>query len=241
MYKLWSYKKMQNNISIQRGLKEKINRYFLSNPYTTYRDAAKEIDCSISMITYYKDPIEARKQISARSGKIEWPKIFRFCFEKRKPYANNEERFTSLRKKGRTFIYACSGNKKGETYMNKKEKLIHKKINIRQCLNEIWPGIEVNEKISCQSVHPWTKELDYDDKGEPIMSPYTRSTLTGEIINAKSTKTEVDHKDGNRFNNHPTNFSFTERFANAMKSDLSYEQLYENCKLVIKNYERHGK
>ena len=232
---------MQNNISKERNLKKQITEYFLSNPHNSYNQAAKEIKCSKSMLSYYKDPIEARRQILARSGKVEFPYIWRFCFEKRKPYLDKKETFTSLNKKGRTFIYACSKPRNGETYMSKKEKLLHKNVTIKQCLNKIWPGLEVNEKISCQSIHPWTKQLDYHDDGTPIMSPWTRSTLTGKIINAKSSNVEVDHKDSNRFNNHPTNFSFTERFANAMKSDLSYEQLYKNCKLIIKNYEQHGK
>ena len=232
---------MQNNTSKERNLKKQITEYFLSNPHKTYRSAAKEINCSISMISYYKDPIEARRQILKRSGKIEFPNIWRFCFEKRRPYSSKKEIFSSLNKKGRTFIYLCRGNKNGETYMERKEKLLHKNVTIKQCLNEIWPGLEVNQKVPCQSIHPWTKKLDYYDDGTPIMSPWTRSTITGEVINVKSNKTEVDHKDGNKFNNHPTNFSFTERFANAMKSDSSYEELYKHCKLVIKNYERYGK
>ena len=74
---------MQNNTSKERNLKKQITEYFLSNPHKTYRSAAKEINCSISMISYYKDPIEARRQILKRSGKIEFPNIWRFCFEKK--------------------------------------------------------------------------------------------------------------------------------------------------------------
>ena len=110
---------MQNNISKERNLKKQITEYFLSNPHNSYNQAAKEIKCSKSMLSYYKDPIEARRQILARSGKVEFPYIWRFCFEKSKPYSDKKETFTSLNKKGRTFIYACSKPKNGETYMSK--------------------------------------------------------------------------------------------------------------------------
>ena len=116
--------------------------------------------------------------------------------------------------------------------MSNKNKLLHKGVKIKDCLNEVWPHIQVNEKVSKQSVHPWTKQLDFYEDGRPIMSPWTRSTITGDIINAKSNLVEVDHKDGNRLNNHPSNFSFTERYANGMKNQLSYLELINKVEKI---------
>ena len=123
--------------------------------------------------------------------------------------------------------------------MSNKEKLEHKGISVKDCLNEIWPGIEVNEKTPKQSLHPHTKEWDHYADGTPIMSPYTRSAITGNVINAKSNLTEVDHRDSNRMNNHPSNFSFSERYANMMKGELTYKELYERVCRVKEFLEKY--
>ena len=225
---------MQSKVSQKRNLREAIYKYFKDGvPIKKYREIAAEVGCTISMINYYKNPTEACIKIRERSGRDEWNKVWNFIYRDRGDYEEVEETFnTPLRKKGRSFLYGVKRLKEGETYMSNKNKLLHKGVKIKDCLNEVWPHIQVNEKVSKQSVHPWTKQLDFYEDGRPIMSPWTRSTITGDIINAKSNLVEVDHKDGNRLNNHPSNFSFTERYANGMKNQLSYLELINKVEKI---------
>ena len=225
---------MQSKISQKRNLREAVYKYFKDGvPIKKYREIAAEVGCTIGMINYYKNPTEACIKIRERSGRDEWNKVWNFIYRDRGDYEEVEETFnTPLRKKGRSFLYGVKRLKEGETYMSNKNKLLHKGVKIKDCLNEIWPHIQVNEKVRKQSVHPWTKQLDFYEDGRPIMSPWTRSTITGDIINAKSNLVEVDHKDGNRLNNHPSNFSFTERYANGMKNQLSYLELINKVEKI---------
>ena len=234
---------MQNKVSQKRNLREAVYKYFKNGvPIKKYREIAAEVGCTIGMINYYKNPTEACIKIRERSGRDEWNKVWNFIYRDRGDYEEVEETFnTPLRKKGRSFLYGVKKLKEGETYMSNKNKLLHKGVKIKDCLDQVWPHIQVNEKVSKQSVHPWTKQLDFYDDGRPIMSPWTRSTITGDIINAKSNLVEVDHKDGNRLNNHPSNFSFTERYANGMKNQLSYLELINKVEKIAEFLKRYVK
>ena len=234
---------MRNKVSQKRNLREAVYKYFKNGvPTKKYREIAAEVGCTISMINYYKNPKESCIKIRGRSGRDEWNKVWGFIYKDRGDYEEVKETFdTPLRKKARSFLYGVKRLKEGETYMSNKNKLLHKGVKIKDCLNEVWPHIQVNEKVSKQSVHPWTKQLDFYDDGRPIMSPWTRSTITGDIINAKSNLVEVDHKDGNRLNNHPSNFSFTERYANGMKNQLSYLELINKVEKIAEFLKRYVK
>ena len=231
----------QSNISREKDFRSKVLKYFVNGKATLkYREIAKLAGCSLGMVSYYKDPERAIQRINENSGRTEWHKVWAYLFRSRGNKKIIKETFTTLlRKKGRAFLYGCKRYPKGETYMSNKEKLKHKGISVKDCLNEIWPGIEVNEKTPKQSLHPHTKEWDFYEDGTPIMSPFTRSAITGSVINAKSNLTEVDHRDSDRMNNHPSNFSFSERYANMMKGELTYKELYERVCRVKEFLEKY--
>jgi|TARA_R100000426_G_C4795194_1_gene100313 hypothetical protein len=229
---------MRNDLSKKNNYREKVMLYFVDGkPTKPYREIAKLAGCSLGMVSYYKDTKKAIMNINKNSGRDKWHQVWAFCFRKRGKKAEPKpETFTTLlRKKGRSFLYGCKKYTNGDTYMNNKSKLKHKGIGVKVCLNKVWPGIRVDEKESKQALHPHTKQPDYYDDGKPIMSPYVRSAITGKIINAKSNYTEVDHIDGDRSNNHPDNFSFVERYANSLKGELSYKELYNKI-CEVKNF-----
>ena len=227
---------MRSTTSINRQLKEKI----ISLKGTmSYRKMSKLLNCSKSMVNYHLTEGAAEK-IKNRNGRREWGKVWRYCYEKGKPKTPYVEKFTKLRKIGRAFLYGPSKSNERKNRMG----LRHKTTKLFDCLKLIWPkitreGITKEEKPE-QAINQWTGELDFYDDGKPIMTPYVRCKLSGEIINVKSNDTHVDHIDGDRTNNNPENFSLVKSRYNHMKSDSkSYAELYDVLKKSIKELEKH--
>jgi hypothetical protein len=103
----------------------------------------------------------------------------------------------------------------------------------------LFPGITSKEK-EVQAVNQWTGELDYYDNGEPIMFPFLRGKLTGEIVNIKGNNIHVDHVDGDKTNNTIENFTLVKDWANQLKSDApSYKILFERIEKVRNTLLKH--
>jgi hypothetical protein len=224
---------MRNNLSIKRQIKENVFR--LRADGLSYRQIAEKIGCSKGSINYHLSEGAAEK-IKSRLGRIEWRKVWRFCYETKKNDNTQPYNETLLRKKGRAFLY---GRKDKNTYRRNRMGLKHKTTKIFQCLDRIWPGIK-REKEVHQAVNQWTGELDYYDDGTPIMTPYVRCKLTDEIINVKGSDVQIDHVNGDRTDNGIENFSAVKDWANAMKADAkSYDMLEKRLETVLKTIRKY--
>ena len=224
---------MRNNLSIKRQIKE--NVFKLREEGRSYKAIAKELGCSKGSINYHLSE-GAAERVKSRLGRIEWRKLWRFCYENGKN--TNKPPYTEslIRKKGRAFLYGRKGKR-----MTRKDRmgLKHKTTKIFQCLNRIWPGIK-KEKEVYQAVNQWTGKPDFYDDGAPIMTPYVRCILTDEIINVKGNDVQVDHVNGDRTDNSIDNFSFVKDWANAMKSDVkSYDELEKRLETVLKTIRKY--
>ena len=227
---------MRSTTSLNRQLKEKIVPL---KGTMSYREIAKLLNCGKSTVHYHLTEGAAEK-IKSREGRREWRKVWRYVYEKGKPKTHYVEKFSKLRKVGRAFLYGPSRSNERKNRMGLKNKTT----KLLDCLNRIWPKLTKNgmtkENNPEQAVNQWTGELDFYDDGKPIMTPYVRCKLSGEIINVKSNDTHVDHIDGDRTNNNPKNFSLVKSRYNHMKSDSkSYAELYEVLKKGIKELEKH--
>ena len=224
---------MRNNLSIKRGLKENIIR--LREIGCSYRAIAKELKCSKGTINYHL--VEgAAERVKSRLGRIEWRKLWRFCYENGKKEAKKIYGETLLRKKGRAFLYGRQGKR-----ITRKDRmgLKHKTTKIFQCLERIWPGIK-KEKEVFQAVNQWTGKPDFYDNDEPIMYPYVRCKLTDEIVNVKGNDVHIDHADGDRMNNSIENFTIVKDWANTAKGECtSYEELKEKSTKILKTIEKY--
>ena len=219
---------MRNNASIERQLKEQI--LVLRKDNLSYNRIAQKLKCSKGTINYHLTEGAAEK-VKSRLGRIEWRKLWRFCYEKGKNKAKKIYGETLLRKKGRAFLYGRQGKR---TTRKDRMGLKHKTTKIFQCLERIWPGIK-KEKEVFQAVNQWTGRPDFYDDGKPIMTPNVRCKLTDEVVNAKGNNVQVDHVDGDRTNNSIDNFSFVQDWANAMKSDApNYDVLEERLETMLK-------
>ena len=224
---------MRNNLSIKRQIKE--NVFKLREEGKSYKAIAKELDCSKGTINYHLSE-GAAERVKSRLGRIEWRKLWRFCYENGKN--TNKPPYTEslIRKKGRAFLYGRKGKR-----MTRKDRmgLKHKTTKIFQCLDRIWPGIK-KEKEVYQAVNQWTGKPDFYDDGAPFMTPYVRCKLTDEIINVKGNDVQVDHVNGDRTDNSIDNFSFVKDWANAMKSDVkSYDELEKRLETVLKTIRKY--
>ena len=104
-------------------------------------------------------------------------------------------------------------------------------------MERFFPGIK-SEKDTAQAINQWTRELDTEN-GKPLLFPYMRCKIDGEIYNAKGKNIHADHIDGDRLNNHIDNFSFISGVCNIMKGQMSYKQLYEKICKIKTNLERY--
>lgn len=227
---------MRSTTSLNRQLKEKIISF---KGTMSYRKIAKLLNCGKSTVHYHLTEGAAEK-IKSREGRREWRKVWRYVYEKGKPKIHYVEKFSKLRKVGRAFLYGPSRSNERKNRMGLKNKTT----KLLDCLNRIWPKLTKNgmtkENNPEQAVNQWTGELDFYDDGKPIMTPYVRCKLSGEIINVKSNDTHVDHIDGDRTNNNPENFSLVKARYNHMKSDSkSSAEVYEVLKKSIKELEKH--
>ena len=227
---------MRSTTSLNRQLKEKIVPL---KGTMSYSKIAKLFNCSKSTVNYHLTEGAAEK-VKSRTGRHKWRKIWRFCYEKAKPKKTYVEKFSKLRKIGRAFLYGESRSNKRRNRMGLKNKTT----KLFDCLKLIWPKLTkddmTKEKNTGQAVNQWTGKLDFYDDGKPIMTPYVRCKLSGEIINVKSNDTHVDHIDGDRTNNNPGNFSFVKSKYNQMKSDSkTYKEMYDVVVKTKKELEKH--
>lgn len=224
---------MRNNLSIKRQLKENI--FKLKNQGFSYKEISKKLKCSKGTISYNLNK-ESAEKTKSRNGRIEWRKIWRFCYEKNKKNNKPIYKETLIRKKGRAFLYGRHGKR-----MTRKDRmgLKHKKTKIFQCLNKIWPGIKKENEVY-QAVNQWTGKPDFYDDGRPIMTPYVRCRLTDEIVNVKGNDVQVDHINGDRTDNSIDNFSLVKNWANAMKSDVkNIDEFIERLETVLKTLKKY--
>tara|TARA_R110000744_G_scaffold338748_1_gene443976 strand:+ start:42 stop:752 length:711 start_codon:yes stop_codon:yes gene_type:complete len=227
---------MRNLTSINRQLREKI---IPLKGTMSYRKIAKLVNCSKSSVNYYLSEGAAEK-IKSREGRREWRKVWRYCYEKGKPKNPPIEKFSKLRKIGRSFLYGTPRNMPRSNRMGLKNK----STKLLDCLKLIWPKLTkagmTKENKPEQAINQWTKKLDFYDDGKPVMTPYARCKLSDEIVNVKSSETEVDHINGDRTDNNPGNFSLVKSQYNQMKSDVKdYEQLYDRTVKLLNTLEKY--
>ena len=170
---------MRSNKSIKEGKKEII--IDLRNKGYSYRQIRNETGISNGSISYHAGEGQKEKTIerSERQRKGFKRKVWNFIWGERKKTPKKPFVYgtTEIRKKGREFFYGDKRRKAGQNMKIKKPK-------IWIYFGKLFPGITSKEK-EVQAVNQWTGELDYYDNGEPIMFPFVRGKLTGEIVNIK--------------------------------------------------------
>ena len=225
---------MRTNKSIREGKKEVIIN--LRNEGYSYSKIRKETGFSNGSISYHAGEGQKEKTIErAKKQKSGFKrKVWNFIWGERrktpkKPFVYGT---TEIRKKGREFFYGDKRRKAGQNMKIKKPK-------IWIYFGKLFPGITSKEK-EVQAVNQWTGELDYYDNGEPIMFPFVRDKLTGEIVNVKGNNIHVDHVDGDKTNNTIENFTLVKDWANQMKHDApSYKILFERMEKVRNTLLKH--
>ena len=225
---------MRSNKSIKEGKKEII--IDLRNKGYSYRQIRNETGISNGSISYHAGEGQKEKTIerSERQRKGFKRKVWNFIWGERrktpkKPFVYGT---TEIRKKGREFIYGDKRRKAGQNMKIKKPK-------IWIYFGKLFPGITSKEK-EVQAVNQWTGELDYYDNGKPIMFPFLRGKLTGEIVNIEGNNIHVDHVDGDKTNNTIENFTLVKDCANQLKSDApSYKILFERIEKVRNTLLKH--
>jgi len=225
---------VRTNKSIREGKKEVIIN--LRNEGYSYSKIRKETGFSNGSISYHAGEGQKEKTIErAKKQKSGFKrKVWNFIWGERrktpkKPFVYGT---TEIRKKGREFFYGDKRRKAGQNMKIKKPK-------IWIYFGKLFPGITSKEK-EVQAVNQWTGELDYYDNGEPIMFPFVRDKLTGEIVNVKGNNIHVDHVDGDKTNNTIENFTLVKDWANQMKHDApSYKILFERMEKVRNTLLKH--
>ena len=225
---------MRSNKSIKEGKKEII--IDLRNKGYSYRQIRNETGISNGSISYHAGEGQKEKTIerSERQRKGFKRKVWNFIWGERKKTPKKPFVYgtTEIRKKGREFFYGDKRRKAGQNMKIKKPK-------IWIYFGKLFPGITSKEK-EVQAVNQWTGELDYYDNGEPIMFPFVRGKLTGEIVNIKGNNIHVDHVDGDPTNNTIENFTLVKDWANQMKHDApSYKILFERIEKVRNTLLKH--
>ena len=229
---------MRTHASKNRGVKEKI--LDLRQEGHSYDSIVKEVKVSKSTVSYHLGEGQKEKTLGRQAKRKEGVcgKVHAFIYNPRKPYNAKIYKLGPIRKKARGFVYGVHILSRRASYEDNKKKLKHPNQKVWAYIGKVFPGIK-SEKDNVQAVNQWTGKPDYTDEGKPLMFPYMRCKISGEIYNAKGSDVQADHIDGDRLNNHIDNFSFVHSVCNYMKGQMSYKQLYEkNCK-INKNLERY--
>ena len=223
---------MRTNLSIREGKSEKILE--LRKKGYSYDKIKKETGFSKGSMSYHlgKNQKEKSRIRVQKFRKGICRKVASFIYDRR-PYSESIYGLTPIRKKAKGFIY---GSRRGNYKMNK-SKLKHPVKKIWTYLGKIWPGVK-SEKEPIQAVNQWTGELDYEDE-KPVVFPYMRCKLSGNIYNAKGSDIHADHMDGDRLNNSINNFSFIFGLINVMKNRMTYKQFYIAICKIKKNMEKY--
>ena len=241
---------MRTQTSKERGLPEKI--LFLSKtveglirPYREIQSILEQEGygkVSLGTICYHLGEGQKEKTTSINKKRQEGicSKVHGFIYDKRKPYKPFVYKTGEIRKKARGFTYGSKVLRKKANYQTNKNALKHPSQKVWVYIGKVFPGIK-SEKDHVQAVNQWTGKPDYTDDGKPLMFPYMRCKIDGEIYNAKSSDVQADHIDGDRLNNDIENFSFTHGGCNYIKGQMSYKQLYEKICKIKTNLEKYRK
>ena len=225
----------RTNVSLERGIGDKI--IILRQQGKSYREITKKLGISKGTVAYHLGEGQKLKSFERHRKQSEGiqRKVLSFLYIKRNK--NSEIKpvtRTDIRKKMRGFVY----EKKGKYAFRNTHLEVDPPVNRTWAtLGIIWPGIKVKNR-HFQAVNQWTKQPDFED-GKPIMFPFVRCRLSGEIIDAELSDSSVDHIDGNRNNNRLDNFSFVSDKFNRMKSDFSHKLLYNMCEKFSKIYRKY--
>ena len=221
--------------SIERGIGDKV--IVLRQQGKSYREIAEELGISKGTVAYHLGEGQKEKSFERHRKQSEGiqRKVLSFLYIKRNK--NSEIKpvtRTDIRKKMRGFVY----EKKGKYAFRDTHLEVEPPVNRTwTTLGIIWPGIKVKNR-HFQAVNQWTKQPDFENE-KPIMFPFVRCRLSGEIIDAELSDSSVDHIDGNRNNNRLDNFSFVSDKFNRMKSDFSHKLLYNMCEKFSKIYRKY--
>jgi len=236
---------VRTNTSKKRGLVEKIfslkqTKEGFNRPYRTIIALLQENgygNVSLGTISYHLGKGQKEKALEINKKRQEGicSKVHGFIYDKRKPYQKSVHKIGPLRKKARGFV---NGPRRGNYKMNK-ALLKHPHQKVWTYIGKVFPGIK-SEKEPIHAVNQWTGELDYED-GKPVLFPYMRCKLNGEIYNVKGSDVHTDHIDSNRLNNSIENFSFVLGTCNVMKAQMNYKQLYAMVCKIKTNLERNKK
>ena len=234
---------MRTNTSKKRGLVEKIfslkqTEEGFNRPYRTIIALLQESGyghVSLGTISYHLGEGQKEKALEINKKRQEGicSKVHGFIYDKRKPYQESVYKIGPVRKKARGFV---NGPRRGNYKMNK-VALEHPIQKVWTYIGKVFPGIK-SEKEPIHAVNQWTGELDYEE-GKPVLFPYMRCKLNGEICNVKGNDVHTDHIDGNRLNNSIENFSFVSGICNVMKSQMNYKQFYSMLCKIKTNLERY--
>ena len=221
--------------SIERGIGDKI--IILRQQGKSYREIKEKLGISKGTVAYHLGEGQKLKSFERHKKQSEGiqRKVLSFLYIKRNK--NSEIKpvtRTDIRKKMRGFVY----EKKGKYAFRNTHLEVDPPVNRTWAtLGIIWPGITVKNR-HFQAVNQWTKQPDFENE-KPIMFPFVRCRLSGEIIDAELSNSSVDHIDGNRNNNRLDNFSFVSDKFNRMKSNFSHKLLYRMCEKFIKIYRKY--
>ena len=225
----------RTNVSLERGIGDKI--IILRQQGKSYREIKEKLGISKGTVAYHLGEGQKLKSFERHKKQSEGiqRKVLSFLYIKRNK--NSEIKpvtRTDIRKKMRGFVY----EKKGKYAFRNTHLEVDPPVNRTWAtLGIIWPGITVKNR-HFQAVNQWTKQPDFENE-KPIMFPFVRCRLSGEIIDAELSNSSVDHIDGNRNNNRLDNFSFVSDKFNRMKSNFSHKLLYRMCEKFIKIYRKY--
>ena len=229
---------MRTHTSKKRGVKEKI--LALRQEGNSYNSIVREVKVSKSTVAYHLGEGQKEKTLGRQAKRKEGicGKVHAFIYTPRKPYNAKPYTLGPIRKKARGFVYGVHILSRRASYEVNKKKLKHPNQKVWAYIGKVFPGIK-SEKDNVQAVNQWTGKPDYTDEGKPLMFPYMRCKISGEIYNAKGSDVQADHIDGDRLNKDIGNFSFTHGDCNYIKGQMIYRELYEKICKIKTNLEKY--
>ena len=228
---------MRTNTSKKRGVKEKILN--LRQEGHSYNSIKREAGVSKSTVSYHCGEGQKEKTINRTMKRKEGicGKVHGFIYTPRKPYQAIVYTLGPIRKKARGFLHGPRKRAAGMTYQMMKSKLKYPNQKVWAYIGKVFPGIK-SEKDTAQAVNQWTGKPDTED-GKPLMFPRMRCKISGDVYDSRGNDVQADHIDGDRLNNHISNFSFVHKVCNYMKGQMSYKQLYEKICKIKTNLEKY--